>query len=323
MNLAVEPPTESAMTEVMMFRRKLRRFLFLFRYCLRHPSFLGTCVLGVASFGKAGCPFQTCGNETGYEQFHRVYRGLAARIERYPYFSTMDPRKYELIYSIVRILRLLRVVKTGVASGVSRYFILDALRQNGLGQLISIDTGLSESDGMTLSVPIGFFVPEEFRDRWSLKIGMTEEELPKLRAEDPPFQLFLHDSDHSYDNMSWEFDFAWRGLERGGMLISDNVELDLAFRDFMAKTGCPGAMLMVWESPSSRKREIRGEDQKGGSCNHMKTWWNPLATGLICSAHELPDHRLNLTDGSRLPGCQETESPLAADVLGYEDCRSL
>ena len=171
------------------------------------------------------------------------YRGIAMKIERYPYFGSMDPRKYELIYAITRMLRPVSVIETGVAAGVSSSIILQALRRNGLGNLTSVDAGLPNFDGITLTVPIGFVVPEECRDRWRLVIGLTREELPKLLADEIHIDLFLHDSDHSYSNMSWEFEFAWRVLAKRGLLIADNVELNSAFEDFVERIGCPAATI--------------------------------------------------------------------------------
>ena len=226
-----------------MLRRRLQRFLFVSRYCLRHPSFLTTYARRWHLLGKLDARFRP-GEMKGYaKQFREVYRGLARRIERHPYLGSMDPRKYEVSYSLVRTLRPSRVIETGVAAGVSSFVILEALSRNRQGHLISIDAGLSEFDGIALSVPVGFFVPEDLLDRWTLKIGLSQQELPKLQVEGTPFQVFLHDSDHSYSNMTWEFKFAWSGLDRAGVLVSDNVELNLAFGDFIAKTGCSAVTL--------------------------------------------------------------------------------
>lgn len=43
--------------------------------------------------------------------------------------------------------------------------------------------------------------------------------------------LFFHDSDHSYENMSFEFDWAWNEL-KVSCLVSDDVSENMAFSNF-------------------------------------------------------------------------------------------
>jgi len=45
----------------------------------------------------------------------------------------------EILYVIVRLLKPEKVVETGVAAGVSSAFILEAMDDNGIGTLYSID----------------------------------------------------------------------------------------------------------------------------------------------------------------------------------------
>jgi len=49
--------------------------------------------------------------------------------------------------------------------------------------------------------------------------------------------IFLHDSDHSYQNMLWEFQTAWKYLKAGGLLLSHNIDANDAFSDFCQDCG--------------------------------------------------------------------------------------
>ena len=53
--------------------------------------------------------------------------------------------------------------------------------------------------------------------------------LQKLGSTD----LFLHDSEHSYENMMFEFETTWPFLRRGGILLADDVTANNAFADFV------------------------------------------------------------------------------------------
>ena len=48
---------------------------------------------------------------------------------------------------------------------------------------------------------------------------------------------FLHDSEHIYETMMFEYETAWPFLRRGGLLLSDDVHWNRAFRDFVRKSG--------------------------------------------------------------------------------------
>ena len=93
-----------------------------------------------------------------------------------PYRLGHAPRfDCETLYFLVRSLKPNVVVETGVCYGVSSAYILEALRQNGHGNLYSIDLGNAEDEP-----PNDFLVPLNVRDRWQLIVGDCKEELPRL-----------------------------------------------------------------------------------------------------------------------------------------------
>ena len=152
------------------------------------------------------------------------------------------------LYVICRTIRPTVVLETGVASGLSSAYILQALEDNSLGKLYSIDLPDADTEellGVVLTrLPAGrqsgWVVPEWLRARWDLRIGKSRDLLPSLLDEVREVQLFLHDSEHSFENMMYEFEEVWPRLSEGGFVMSDDVNLPLtkgAFYAFARKVG--------------------------------------------------------------------------------------
>jgi predicted O-methyltransferase YrrM len=140
------------------------------------------------------------------------------------------------LYAIVRAAKPLVVVETGVASGLSSAHILRALDRNGFGTLHSLDLpNVQEGSVLPDGRTSGWIVPESLRDRWKLQLGDTWVLLPELLQSLDRLDLFLHDSDHSYEAMLFEFEQAYPKLEPGGLLLSDDTHLHAAWDDFCAK----------------------------------------------------------------------------------------
>lgn len=163
-----------------------------------------------------------------------------------------------LLYVICRTIRPDVVVETGVAQGVSTSFILKALDANRSGRLYSIDLPNFEGALAKRGVPgyvsaiadlpkekqPGWVVPSELRRRWILRIGSSREVLPPLLDELSRVDLFLHDSEHSYENMVFEFRSVWPKLSQGGFLLSHDIYWNDAFRDFSVEiSACPTVII--------------------------------------------------------------------------------
>jgi predicted O-methyltransferase YrrM len=152
----------------------------------------------------------------------------------------MDFSCSALLFQLVRTLKPRVVVETGVANGASSTFILWAMEANGVGALYSIDW--SESGELSF-VPqgkeIGWMVPDELRKRWHLEIGRSEEKLDPLLKQIGTIDIFLHDSDHSYETMMYEYKAAWPYLARNGLLLSDDAKMNIAFAEFTEDTESP------------------------------------------------------------------------------------
>jgi predicted O-methyltransferase YrrM len=124
----------------------------------------------------------------------------------------------EALYLLVRAARPAVVVDTGVLYGASTGHILAALARNGSGRLHSIDIGRDPREP-----PHEFFIRDDLRSRWELIIGDSRRELPSLLGRLPAVDLFHHDSLHTFDHMTWEFETVWPHLSPAGVISSDDI----------------------------------------------------------------------------------------------------
>ncbi len=152
-----------------------------------------------------------------------------------------------LLYVICRVIQPEIVIETGVSSGLSSAMLLLALEQNKKGHLYSIDLPFSQrklskkeiknrEESFPSQKKEGWLVPESLHNRWTLHLGDSKTLLPKLLSELGKCNLFLHDSDHSYKHMSWEFETVWPCLT--SLLLADDIRLNNAFDDFVKKHNC-------------------------------------------------------------------------------------
>ena len=133
-----------------------------------------------------------------------------------------------LVYEVARAARPDTIVETGVATGVTSAHLLAALEDNGHGVLHSVD--LPPSD-MVAAGHVGAAIPSDLRHRWVYHLGASRRVLPKLLDNVQGGLMFVHDSDHSYQNMGWEIRTAWRAMGSGGVIICDDVHMNNAFLD--------------------------------------------------------------------------------------------
>jgi predicted O-methyltransferase YrrM len=149
------------------------------------------------------------------------------------------------LYAMLRKTKPEVVVETGVCNGFSSSFILSALEHNRSGRLYSVD--FPEVAGETPSgtfwegkigavIPSGeqpgWIIPDRLRSRWRLSLGRSQDVLPPLLKELGAIDCFMHDSEHSYECMSFEFNAAWPVMRAGGSLVADDFLWNDAFPEF-------------------------------------------------------------------------------------------
>ena len=139
-------------------------------------------------------------------------------------------RELSCLYLLVRLTKPNQVIETGVSSGASSTYILRALKDNGKGNLYSIDL---PPDNLPQEKKSGWIVPEDLRSSWDLRIGDAKKMLVPLLKETGEIDFFIHDSLHTYEHMMWEYKCAWPYLRRGCLFLSHDVGANNAFFDFM------------------------------------------------------------------------------------------
>jgi len=151
--------------------------------------------------------------------------GLTKDLET-PVGSAHQFNMCRLLYVICRAARPETVVETGVGVGTSSAFILQALNHNDRGSLYSVER---VKMGLT-----GLLVRGELKERWHLTIGKSSDELPKI-VNDREIDIFLHDSEHSNQNMLFEYGIAWPKIRESGYLLSDDIVDNFSFFRFSSR----------------------------------------------------------------------------------------
>ena len=136
-------------------------------------------------------------------------------------------------------------IETGVLHGLTSSFILEVFSKKPERKLLSIDYPSyfkqvpANQDGHYDSLPKdkepGWLIPQNLVKNWEILLGKSSELLPKVLKKSEKIDIFLHDSEHTYDTMFLEFNLVWTRLRKGGLLIADNIIDNTAFFDFCNK----------------------------------------------------------------------------------------
>ncbi len=155
-----------------------------------------------------------------------------------------------LLYLLVRIERPICVLETGVANGISTYFILNALIKNNFGSLTSID----------ISQNVASFLTDGEKKRWTLRVLNTNRnprnQYLQIIEGLQDLSIYLHDGDHSYPWQKMEYIKALNKLKPGGILLSDDVDSSYAFID--AFSGSDGSCMPVQKGILINRNKIFG-----------------------------------------------------------------
>jgi len=67
----------------------------------------------------------------------------------------------------------------------------------------------------------------------ALILGESREILPQLLARLGRVDMFIHDSDHSYAHMKFEFEQSYPYIRPGGLFLSDDANFNSAFDKYI------------------------------------------------------------------------------------------
>lgn len=184
---------------------------------------------------------------------------ITQKMERYHHFT---PSKYDFdftqeggsvffpcvtLYGLVSALKPQVVVETGGTPGKSSAGILKAMRDNNVGHLFTLDLPPVEThhvfsaSSMHQMRPVDdiscWAIEPSLRDRHTLILGDAKETLPALLSKLGVVDIFIHDSDHSYQHMMFEFETSWPFVKKGGLVMSDDIRTNESFFDFARTVG--------------------------------------------------------------------------------------
>lgn len=145
-----------------------------------------------------------------------------------------------LLYAAVRLSGAFRVVETGVAYGWSSLAILSGLEGRAGATLISVDMPYPKAGNEAF---VGIAVPERLRGPWQIvrkpdRRGLEE----AIRRMGGPIDLCHYDSDKSYYGRRYGFRLMWDALRPGGVFISDDIQDNLAFKEWVEAHDVPFAV---------------------------------------------------------------------------------
>jgi predicted O-methyltransferase YrrM len=145
-----------------------------------------------------------------------------------------------LLYAAVMLSGAQRIVETGVAYGWSTLAMLAAIERQGEGRLVSVDMPYPKMNNESW---VGVVVPERLRCRWTLirepdRFGLKR----AIKMLGGTVDLCHYDSDKSYVGRAYGYPLLWSALRSGGVFVSDDIQDNLAFKDFMENINVPFAV---------------------------------------------------------------------------------
>ena len=142
----------------------------------------------------------------------RVGRGGNSPLKR----MLDHPDHYQsLLADIIRRERPKVMIETGVESGYSSEHFLTAMDSVGVGHLFSCDP-----------TPSGFYEAYPIvHPRFTFIRKCSQDTLDEIfKMTGGHVDLFLHDSDHSWQCQIWEYHWAWAHVRSGGIIASDDTK---------------------------------------------------------------------------------------------------
>jgi Methyltransferase domain len=186
-------------------------------------------------------------------------KGLAYGRQTYGVYSDGDSSLCQAAWCTVLHTRPDVVIETGVARGVTSRIVLEALHQNDIGHLWSID--LPYPFDRRLHAQTGAAVTDNCRARWSYVQGSSRRRLRPLVAQVGHVEVFIHDSLHTARNTLFEMNQVASAMNPGGVMLIDDISTHKGFAIFAERY--PGYQTIV--CPSEDRKGLFGIAINNGS----------------------------------------------------------
>ncbi len=157
-------------------------------------------------------------------------RGFGFGRDTYGWYADGDSSLCRALWCVALHTRPEVAIETGVAHGVTSRIVLEALGQNHLGHLWSID--LPFPFDHRLHQETGIVVTASCRPRWSYLEGSSKQRLPSLIAKVGHVEMFIHDSLHTAENTLFEMEQAASAMSAGGVIVVDDIDSHMGFAMF-------------------------------------------------------------------------------------------
>lgn len=219
--------------------QKLRRRLFrqsstildsrLEQQQLLAKTWCSTCAVHIADLSRH-LPFPFAPLQVN--KVHSIYmRDALLRSKTCPN-TVGGSANLDLLFSLARSISARRIVETGVAFGWSSLVLLLAIADRERDSIVcSVD--LPYLRHWTTSW-VGAAVPRSLHSRWRLFRMADRQGLPKALQAAYPVDLAHYDSDKSISGRQYGYSTIWGSLRAGGIIVSDDVGDNLAFKEFAA-----------------------------------------------------------------------------------------
>jgi predicted O-methyltransferase YrrM len=133
-------------------------------------------------------------------------------------------------YVLARLSRPRLAIETGVHDGLGTAILGRALARNTAGghpgRLLSFD----------VNADCGWLVEPRLAGDHRIVIGDARKTLPEA-IKDEPVDFFIHDSLHTYEHETFEFERIAERAAPGAVLLSDNAHAGTAMADFCLRHG--------------------------------------------------------------------------------------
>ena len=144
------------------------------------------------------------------------------------------PASLKVLYSIISAIQPKHSIETGVAYGWSTLAILLGNMNNVESKLWSIDMPYPFLGNASF---VGCVVHPSFKDTWRLIRKPDIKALPIAIAESETIDFCHYDSDKTYKGRMRSYGLLWKQLNVGGCFMSDDINDNIAFKDFCEQIG--------------------------------------------------------------------------------------